>query len=152
MTYPHIHLLLNHFPIATLLFGFCILVIGRIQHNEGVVRVALGLLIVGGFVGTASFFTGDPAADIIKTNSTFSAPIVHEHELAATFGLWATIITAVVASGGLFLSRKKGAVPKRYLVLIFIINFWALTVIARTNYLGGQISHPEIRPIAPTSP
>jgi hypothetical protein len=27
-----------------------------------------------------------------------------------------------------------------------VINFWSLTVVARTNYLGGLITHPEIRP------
>jgi hypothetical protein len=145
MNYAHLHLLINHFPLVTLLFGFCILVAGKIQQNEAVIRVALGLLIIGGFVAGAAFLTGDPAEDVIKSLPTYSEKIVHEHEDAADFGLWSTVITACTAVGGLYLSKKKGAVPKRYLIFLFVVNFWALTVIARTNYLGGMISHTEIR-------
>jgi hypothetical protein len=145
MNYPHIHLLLNHFPLATLLFGSCILVAGKIQRNEGVIRIALALLVFGGFAGGAAFLTGDQAADVLKTNPTYQENLIHEHELAANFGLWATIITACAATVGLYLSKKRGAIPKGFLILIYIISFWALTVIARTNFLGGQISHPETR-------
>jgi uncharacterized membrane protein len=145
MNYAHLHLLLNHFPIATLLFGFVILIIGKIRRNESIIRVALSLLVVGGFVGTAAFLTGDQAADVLKSSPTFQEKLVNEHDQAANFGLWATIITACVAAGGLYLSKKKGAVPKGFMIAIFVINFWALTVIARVNYLGGQISHPETR-------
>jgi uncharacterized membrane protein len=145
MSAPHLHLLLNHFPLATLLFGFGILVLSRIQRNESVTRVALGLLILGGFAAGGTFLTGEPAEDALKHYPTFSEKIVHEHELAAGFGLWSTVITACAAAGGLYFSMKKGAVPKAFMIFIFVLNFWALTVLARTNYLGGQISHPEIR-------
>ena len=145
MNLPHIHLVLNHFPIVTLLFGFCILVIGRIRRNESVTRVALGLLVLGGFVALGSYFTGDPAADAIQSHSSFPKDLVHQHELAAGFGLASMLITACAAAGALYLSTKKRGIPKWYMILTFVLNFWALTVIAQTSYLGGQISHPEIR-------
>jgi uncharacterized membrane protein len=145
MNFAHLHLLLNHFPITALLFGFSVLAIGRLKSNETIIRVALGILVVGGFVAGAAFLTGDRAADLLMQNPTYSKKMITEHDQAAGFGLWSTIITACTAAGGLYLSQKKGAAPKRYLLIIFILNFWALTVIARTNYLGGQISHPETR-------
>ena len=147
MNIAHLHLLLNHFPIATLLFGFFILLFGRVRRDEGVIRVGFGVLVVGGFVAAAAYFTGDPAEDVLKAfaPSSFPKSFVSEHAQAAVFGLWSTIITACAAAAGLFLSMKKGAVSNRYLILVFVINFWALTVVARVNYLGGLISHPEIR-------
>ncbi len=145
MNAPHLHLILNHFPIATLLIGFCILIAGRFCRNEPITRVALSLLIVGGLAGLGAYLTGEPAEDVLKSAPSFSENLVHEHEQAAFFGLWATVITGVVAAGALYFSKKKGAIPKAYLILLFIINFWALTVIARVNYLGALISHSEIR-------
>jgi uncharacterized membrane protein len=145
MNPAHLHLLLNHFPLAALLFGFVIFIVSQILRNEIILRIALVILVVGGVAGTAAFLTGDPAEDVLKAFPSFSEARVHEHESAATFGLWSTIITACAAVGGLYFSRKNGKVPKGYRIFIFVLNFWALTVIARTNYLGGQISHPEIR-------
>jgi uncharacterized membrane protein len=145
MNLAHLHMILNHFPIATLIFGFVILVVGRLRRNETIIRVALGILIVGAFAGLGAFFTGDPAEDVIKSRPGFMKDLVHEHEKAADFGLWATIITGCTALAALYFSMKKSAIPKWLMIALFIINFWALTVLARVNYLGGQISHPEIR-------
>ena len=149
MNYAHVHLLINHFPLATLLFGFVILVISRIQKNEGATRMALGILVLGGLCGFAAHFTGDRAVDVIKNLPTYSREIVREHDAAAGFGLWATIITGAFAALGLFFSVRKHAIPRWCLILIMVVNVWALTVIARVNYLGGQIAHPETRPAAP---
>lgn len=145
MNDAHIHLLLNHFPFATLLFGFIILLIAKLQRNESILRVALSILVFGGFMGAAAFLTGEPAEHLLKELPNFQKELIHEHEAAGKFGLISTIITAIVAAGGLYVSIKKGQVPKIYLIFIFVVNFWALTVIGRTNYLGGMIGHAEIR-------
>lgn len=145
MNLAHLHLLLNHFPIATMLFGFVILMVARFRRNETITRVALCILVVGAFAGLGAFFTGDPAEDVIKSRPGFAEDLVHEHEEAADFGLWATIITGCVAAAALYFSTKKKGIPKWLMIALIIINIWALTVLARVNYLGGQISHPEIR-------
>jgi len=145
MNAAHLHLLLNHLPIGTLLFGFGILVVGWIQRSEPVLRVALDILILGGLVAAAAFLTGNPAADVLRKYPSYEEKLVHEHWLAANFGLWSTVITAVAAAGCLYLSMRRGTVPRCCLIILLVINLWALSVIARTNYLGGLIGHPEIR-------
>ncbi len=145
MNAAHIHLLLNHFPLATLLFGFIILITAKFLRNETVLKVALGILVIGGFMGAAAFFTGEPAEHFLKELPHFQEKLIQEHEAAGKYGLISTIITAVVAAGGLYFSLKKGSVPKAYLIFILVVNFWALTVIGRTSYLGGMIGHSEIR-------
>ena len=57
MNPAHIHLLLNHFPLATLLFGFIIPIASKLQRNESVLRIALGILVVGGFMGLNGYWT-----------------------------------------------------------------------------------------------
>ncbi len=145
MNAAHVHLLLNHFPLTTLLFGFIILIIAKLQRNESILRLALGVLFVGGIVGTATYLTGEPAEHLLRELPNFQKELIHEHEEAGDFALISTIVTALVAAGGLYYSIKKNAVPKPYMIFIFVVNFWALTVVGRTNYLGGMIGHSEIR-------
>lgn len=145
MNAAHLHLLLNHLPISTLLFGFGILIVGWFQHNQAVIRVALGILVLGGLVAGAAFLTGNPAADVLRAYPSYVEKLVHEHWLAANFALWSAVATAVAAAGCLYFSWKRGSVPTCCLIIVLGVNFWSLTVVARANYLGSLISHPEIR-------
>ena len=145
MNAAQIHLLVNHMPLASLTFGFFILIWGKIKNNPSILEVAFILLMIGGLFAVASYFTGDDAYDVVKNLPNFSKDRAHEHELAAKFGLLWTILTAVLATSALYFLKKKAGVPKALLYVVLILNLFTLTVLARTNHLGGQISHPEIR-------
>ena len=145
MNGAHIHLLLNHFPIIGLFFSFLILSLGVLRPNVGFVRAGLLIAIVSGIFALPTYLTGEPAEDIVKQTPWFSKPLVHEHEEAAEFAIWATEITAAAAAAGLFFSLKRNRIPKLLMIAIVVLNLFTLTVLARTNYLGGKITHVEIR-------
>jgi hypothetical protein len=82
----------------------------------------------------------------LKSNPAFTGKnLIHEHEEAAEFAIWFSSLTALVSAAGLYYSVKKGRIPKPLIIAIVILHIHILTVLARTNYLGGQISHPEVR-------
>lgn len=145
MSGAHIHLIVNHFPFIGLLFSFLILIIGFVRKNESIVRVGLLIILVSGLMTVPTHFSGEEAEDVIKASPTFFHDLVEEHEDAAGYAIWAIGLTTVAALVGLYLSNKNSRIPKPVLIGILLLNLFSLTVFARTNYLGGLISHPEIR-------
>lgn len=141
----HIHLILNHFPLIGLFFSILIVGIGLYRSNESILRAGLLIAFIAGFLAIPTFLSGEPAEEVIEKMAGFSEHLVEEHEDAALFAVWTMGLTGVLAGLGLFFSLKKGYLPKPLKIAIVAIGLFTMTVVGRTNYLGGQISHPEIR-------
>ncbi|HWU42153.1 MAG TPA: hypothetical protein VN132_01905, partial [Bdellovibrio sp.] len=118
---------------------------GLFRSNREWIRVGLVITVLSGLVAIPTFLTGEPSEKIIKNLPIFSEPLVEEHEEAAEFAIWFTEITALLSVGGLYFSIKKNSFPKPLVIAIVAVHIFTLTVLARTNYLGGKISHPEVR-------
>lgn len=145
MSPAHLHLILNHFPLIGFVFSILVLAVGLWRANQDFLRAGFLIIVVSGLFAIPTFLTGEPAEDMLEKSPGFSKELVEEHEKAADFALTFVEITAVAALASLVLSIKKGRAPKALVIATTVLNIFTLTVIARTNYLGGQISHPEIR-------
>ena len=145
MNAAHIHLLLNHFPIIGWFFSFLLLAVGVYRKNKDFIRAALLITAVTGVIAVPTYLTGEPAEDSLKSAPNFVEDIAEEHEEAAEFAIWTICITAVASAIGLYFSIKKDQIPKPLFIAIVLLQLFTFTVIARTNYLGGQINHTEIR-------
>jgi hypothetical protein len=143
MNVVHLHLLINHSPLYATLFAFFVLLVGVIKRNRGVATTGLVLAIVAGLCGGATFWSGDEAADVIRSSPPIAGvdkDLIREHNLAADFGLASTGIAAVLAIVTLFFRRRWME------VVTLVILAWSFSVVARTALLGGRIHHPEVRP------
>jgi hypothetical protein len=142
VNYVYLHLAINHSPLFATLFGFFVLLIGVLKRNRSVVTAGLAFAILAAVCAGAAFFTGDQAADIVKSSPPIAGldpSLIREHELAADFCLAASCITAVLAIVTLFVRR-------RWLEIVVLVFFaWSLSVVMRTALLGGRIHHPEVR-------
>ncbi len=144
MTGAHLHLALNHFPIVGVVIAILVIAHGLYWKQVHVLRVGLAITVFTGVLGAATYFTGEPAEHVIENRAGFKESRFEEHEQAALFAIIAIGLTATASAGGLYLSVKKNRIPKPLIVAIVILHIWTLTVIARTNYLGATISHPEL--------
>jgi len=139
----HLHLAINHSPLYSEVFAFFLLLIGTIRRNRTLVTTGLVMAIVAGLCGAAAYWTGDEAADVMqKANiAGVDTQAIGLHELAAKFGLAATLITGVAALVALWWRR-------RWLeIVIVILALWSVTVVVRVALLGGRIHHPEVRAV-----
>jgi uncharacterized membrane protein len=144
MNGAHIHLVLNHFPVIGLIFGILLLGTGLWRKSRDFVRAALLVTVLAGALTVPTYLSGEPAEDVIEGMPKFSEELVHEHESAALFALIFVSASGLAAALGLWLSIKNGDVPKKLSGGILLLMLFSLTVAARTNYLGGKISHPEL--------
>ena len=147
MNAAHLHLVLNHFPliglfVALLIFGF-----GFLRKDETHLRVGLFIIILSGLLAIPVFLTGEPAEEVIEHMPSFSEELVEEHEEAAGFAIWLVEATAVTALAGFYFSIKRGKLPRPLFYGIAALGLFTFAALARTNSLGGKISHPELREV-----
>jgi hypothetical protein len=145
MNAAHVHLILNHFPIAGLLFSMALLTVAWRLRNETLKVVALAAVVATGLVTVAVFLSGDEAADVVKKLSNISDTAIKNHEEAAEKSAWAVWITSLVALGALVLAYLKKALPKWAVGVVLALCALSTGLMGFSNNLGGQISHPELR-------
>lgn len=151
MNAAHWHLLINHLPLFSIIFGCLALLWSMVRSSRSSLvtqewqRAAVLLFILSGISLWISSETGESAEDIVKHLPSVTKELVHEHEEAAEFAVVFGVILAFAALVMEVIQRYK---PKFFKIIRFVVLVLGLllsTVIARTAYLGGHIRHTEIR-------
>lgn len=144
MNWPYIHTLINHFPIILMVVGTGVLLLALIVRRRGVWLYALATLTLAGLSIYPVYFTGDEAADAVRNTWYIMRPMVDEHDAAAGFALASVLIVGVASAYTWWrmLRREVTTLPPVWLrTVVAVLAIWALSVVARTAYLGGKIVH-----------
>jgi len=149
MNAAHLHLIINHAPLFSALFGTLILIMAMIRNSKELRAVAVALFVFGALTTVASHLTGDEAEDVVKQISGINLetvkPAIHEHDKASDFALWSSIIVAVASTGMFWASHKNSKHLKKLQIVVLILAIHSCTVMMRVAYLGGLIRHTEIQ-------
>ncbi|MDX5348910.1 MAG: hypothetical protein LPJ89_11135 [Hymenobacteraceae bacterium] len=145
MTDAHLHLILNHFPIISTIFGLLLLLIGLLLQNITLRRTALAMFIFGALTAIPTYITGEGAEEIVEHLPNISHDIIHEHEEEAEVFIWIISALGVLAAVTLFADLKKKGMSKilSWITLLLAIGTAIMSVDVGTS--GGEISHPEVR-------
>ncbi|HEY3586428.1 MAG TPA: hypothetical protein VGK85_04720, partial [Myxococcaceae bacterium] len=105
----HLHIAINHIPVILIPTALVILAVGVWRRSEVVFRTGIVVAWVGVASGLATYFTGDPAADLVmaaeKRQAKTLDPIVGEHDASASWALGSAVLVAVA---GVWAWRRKG--------------------------------------------
>ena len=113
MNDAYLHLVINHLPVFSMLFGLMILIWGLIKSNTGFQKLAMVLFIVGAVGTYAAVETGEGAEDVIEEYMpSISHDLIHDHEEAAEIAMWFSYVTGGIALLGLFVAGKIIATKK----------------------------------------
>ena len=152
MDWPTLHIRINHFPIIVSVVGFAALVVALFVRRRSVWLFAVAMLTLAGLSIYPVFLTGDEAGDAVRHTWYVVPSMVREHDAAAGFALWATLIMGAVSAyvWWRMVRREPEVLPPVWLrVVVTVIAAWALSVIVRTAYLGGLIVHDSPRLASP---
>jgi hypothetical protein len=144
MNWPYVHTLINHFPIILMVVGTAVLILALIVRRRGLWLYALATLTLAGLSIYPAFFSGDQAADAVRNTWYIVRSMVEEHDAAAGYALVSVLIAGAAAAYTWWrmLRREVTGLPPVWLrVVVAVLAIWALSVVARTAYLGGQIVH-----------
>jgi hypothetical protein len=160
VNWPYIHTLINHFPIILTVVGSAVLVLALIGNRRGVWLYALASLTLAGASVYPAFYTGGAASHALRGTWYIVPSMVREHDQAAGFALFSVLLMGAASAYAWWrmLRRDLTSLPPVWLrVVVALLAAWALSVVIRTAYLGGQIVHesPKLEnppPGAVTSP
>ena len=145
MNWAHIHLILNHVPVIGMAFGILLLLVAVVRRSEELKRVSLGFFVVLAVLALPTYFTGEPAADLVQSLPGVSTQLIGQHQDAALVALIGVGILGLVALGGLIRYRQAVALPSWLMATAFVLALAVGGWLAWTANLGGQIRHSEIR-------
>ena len=141
----HLHIAINHIPVILIPTALVILAVGVWRRSEVVFRTGIVVAWVGVASGLATYFTGDPAADLVmaaeKAQQKTLDPIVGEHDASASWALGSAVLVAVA---GVWAWRRKG-LGREVTVPLLVLTALSTAILGRTALLGGRIRHPEAR-------
>lgn len=145
MNWPHVHVMINHFPIIGVMFGFGVLAYGRWKESEDLKKMGLYLMVLIALVCIPVFLTGESAEDQLENLHLpgVSDKVIDEHHESGEAALTAFEILGAVALGGLIYFRKKDRLPKPFLTAVLLISVASAGLIMWTANQGGKIRHPE---------
>ena len=146
MNFPHLHLLLNHFPIIGTMVGLGLFLISLLGKNEDLRRASLIIFPAMALLAIPTFFSGTGAQSAIRKTPGVSEALIERHQGAAMLALLFMEITGALALVGLWKSHGISRPARWHWSLSAILIFSIVTVglMARVGTTGGDIRHPEI--------
>ncbi|MCC7518957.1 MAG: hypothetical protein IT578_07215 [Verrucomicrobiae bacterium] len=156
MTPEHLHLLLNHLPIAGSAFAALALLGGLIFRNAAVCRTGMALTVAATLLTPLVLESGEKAriGIVVATGAVPLDPSasswIHEHEERAEVLAVVLYATLIAAAGALALSWKKPAWTLPLGGAMLLLCLACLGGGVWTAAAGGKIRHTELRPgVAP---
>ena len=140
-----IHLALNHFPLILTICGIVIVLVAHIRKHPFLFRSGAVFLLVGAITAIPTYLSGEPAEDIIEGLPGVTEHYIEVHEEAALYTFIVTEILGLAAIVALALTRKTPDYKRGLSMILLLLSLVAVTSIARTSHLGGQIRHQELR-------
>jgi DNA-binding beta-propeller fold protein YncE len=145
MNIIELHLIMNHIPIIGMAFVSVELLIGLVLKNMFLQKVALYFLIAFAVIGVAAYFSGLGSEDLVKNLPGVSKAYLQLHEKVARISSFTVWFIGGLTFLGLVFLRGRDELFKYFVRGIFTMSLLSTGLFVLTGYLGGQITHAEIR-------
>jgi uncharacterized membrane protein len=143
ISWPYAHLLLNHFPVVLSVAALSVAILALLLNRRGLWLTAMGALTAAGLFIYPVFFTGNKADHALNDPWYIHPGVIEAHDEAALWALWLILIAGAFAAYSWWSSLKRPAeaIPGWMRAGVVVGALAAVSVVARTAYLGGKIIH-----------
>src|SRR5437660_12653743 len=109
MDFPHLHLLLNHFPIIGTIVGVGLFLISFLVKTDDLRRSSLIVFVVMALLTIPTFMTCAGAQEKMVADSSVSNALIQRHEGAAELAAWLMEITGALAAVALWQWARRAS-------------------------------------------
>lgn len=145
---PHIHLMVNHFPVILAIMGLAAVVLALVTRGRVAWLYAVATLTVAGVTVWPVHLTGDFAADVMKHKWYVVRDMIEKHDNFSGITMWVILATGAISAYAwwLMVRRRPGEpLPAWLRVSILVGALGSVGTSAYTAYLGGQIVYGSPR-------
>jgi uncharacterized membrane protein len=145
MNWPHLHLMVNHFPVILAVVAAAASLLGVVVRRRGVWVFAAVCLTLAGASAVPAFLSGHEAADAIEDMPRPPKQVIHAHEEAGETAAFILIGAGLVAAfvwWRLSKARAEEVTPRAWMRGAVLVA--ALAGAGAAGYaalLGGRIYH-----------
>ena len=142
--WPHIHIMINHFPVILAVMGALAAVLATMRRRRGVWLYATATLTLAALTAIPTYFTGEPAEEALHRPWYVARGAIHTHEDAA---LIASLLTglagliAIVAWRRLVRYPRELTLPGGLRIGVLVTAVIAAAAMGYASLLGGYIIH-----------
>lgn len=145
MDWPHVHLLINHFPIILAVMGAVAVVLALILRSRGVWLYAVASLTVMGLSAYPAVFTGKQADRVLNDPWYIVRGSIDRHEEAAELSMYIMIATGLVAIYAWWRALKRDRDAEQspgWLRLLLLVGaLGSVGTVSWASWVGGEIVH-----------
>lgn len=154
LTWPYVHLLINHFPVVLTTMGLAAALGAAILHRRGLWLYAMGTLTVAALIVYPVHFTGDQADHALHNPWYIKRGVIDAHDDAAGIAMVIILVAGVFSAYGWWraLKRRDEEIPMWVRAAVLIGALAGFGSVAWTAYLGGKIIHEAPVLGLPTAP
>lgn len=145
MNFAHLHIVLNHVPSLGTIVGAVLFIASLIKNSDHLKRISLYVLVGTALATLPTYMSGNAAQQLLRKNPAIPQGLIEQHQNSAMITLVFMTITGTFAWFGLWQFRRFSRPGRWNTSAVLFFSILTTSVILRTAYLGGDISHPEIR-------
>lgn len=152
MDWPHLHLMINHFPVILTVVGTAVLVLAFLRPRRGIWLYAAATLTLSGLSAYPTFFTGDEAADVMRHKWYVVPAMIHAHDNAASITVWVLLVMGAMAAYAWWrmMRATTPTLPPKWLrIVVLVLALGGTGAVAWTAYLGGRIVYDSPKLVTP---
>jgi len=144
MNLPHVHLLLNHFPIIGTIIALGLYLFSLIGKSEDLKRASLVVFAGIALLAIPTYMSGNGAEEALRKVPTVSKNAIAAHNNAALVSMVFMELTGMFAWLGLWQSRRFQHTRPWTIGTILLLSVVTVYFMSVTGNTGGQIRHTEI--------
>jgi uncharacterized membrane protein len=143
ISWPYVHLLINHFPVVLSIAALSVAILALLLNRRALWQTAMAGLTAAGVFIYPVHFSGNQADHALNDPWYVHPGTIEAHDKAAGFAMWVFLIVGAFAAYGWWRSLKRPAevIPAWMRAGVLVGALAAVSIVARTAYLGGQIIH-----------
>lgn len=148
MNLPHIHLLLNHFPIIGTIIGIGLFLFALIGKSDDLKRASYVIFAGLALLSLPTYMSGNAAAEKIHKLPGVSDAVLAAHNNAALVALIFIEFMGLFSWLALWQYRRRGHAKGWTTGTVLVLSLIGLYFMSVTGNTGGEIRHTEIRTVA----
>jgi uncharacterized membrane protein len=143
ITWPYIHITINHFPIVLSTMGLVAAVFAVIRKKRGIWLYTMATMTVAGLSVYPTYLSGDKADEFLHDPWYITTATIDAHNASANWALAVLLLTGAICAYSWWraLRYRDEPIPRFIRTLVFLSTLLSFAVVSRTAYLGGKIIH-----------